>query len=67
MPKPDKCDSVQPLKFADLWANYPGDPPYTDARTGKVPPGFENQCALKLSVALHGAGVSMKTSPVTDV
>lgn len=52
---------VEAVKFADLWEHYPGKPPYVDPTTGKPPPGFSNQCAIKVSVAIHGAGIEMKS------
>lgn len=52
---------VEALKFKDLWANYPSSPPYVDPKTGKVPAGYSNQCAIKVSVAIHGAGIEMKS------
>jgi hypothetical protein len=52
---------VEPVKFANLWAAYPSDPPYVDPKTGKPPQGFSNQCAIKVSVAIHGAGIEMKS------
>ena len=45
----------QRLTFSSLWANYPRDPPYVDAK-GNIPKGFENQCAIKVSAALAGSG-----------
>ena len=45
---------VPPVTFSALWAAYPGKPPYVDAKTGKAPAGYENQCAIKVSAALHG-------------
>ena len=52
---------VEPVKFANLWAAYPSEPPYVDPKTGKPPQGFLNQCAIKVSVAIHGAGIEMKS------
>lgn len=52
---------VEPVKFSDLWGYYPTKPPYVDPKTGKPPPGFTNQCAIKVSVAIHGAGIEMKS------
>ncbi|MGC4079088.1 MAG: type VI secretion system amidase effector protein Tae4 [Rubrivivax sp.] len=49
------------VTFSALWAGYPASPPYQDPKTGKPPAGFENQCAIKISVALHGAGIEMKS------
>ena len=52
---------VEPVKFSDLWEHYPDKPPYIDPKTGKPPSGFTNQCAIKVSVAIHGAGIEMKS------
>lgn len=52
---------VEAVTFAKLWAAYPGGHPYVDAKTGKPPPGFSNQCAIKVSIAIHGAGIEMKS------
>lgn len=43
------------MTFGKLWAKYPSDHPYVDGN-GDTPKGFENQCAIKLSAALVGAG-----------
>lgn len=51
----------QPLKFRDLWNAYPSAKPYVDPKTGDVPKGYENQCAIKVSVALRGGGVDMSS------
>ncbi len=48
-----------PIKFSDLWAGYPSTKPYVDPKTGDVPAGFENQCEIKVSVALAAAGVKL--------
>jgi hypothetical protein len=42
-----------------LWDKYPSEKPYIDPKTGKPPVGFENQCAIKVGVALAGSGVNM--------
>jgi hypothetical protein len=47
------------VRFSVLWAGYPGSKPYVDPKTGDVPKGFENQCAIKVSVALASAGVRL--------
>jgi hypothetical protein len=64
-PGPQGIDTEPPrshtLSFEKLWDGYPGSKPYVDAKTGDPPKGFENQCALKVSVALHAAGVDMRT------
>jgi hypothetical protein len=52
---------VEAVTFAKLWASYPGGHPYADPNTGKPPPGFDNQCAIKVSMAIHGAGIAMKS------
>lgn len=49
------------VTFSALWEGYPGSKPYKDAKTGEVPKGYENQCAIKVSVALHAAGIAMKS------
>ncbi|CAH0354231.1 type VI secretion system amidase effector protein Tae4 [Aquabacterium sp. CECT 9606] len=52
---------VTPIQFANLWAAYPKErDPYRDAK-GKVPAGFDNQCAIRVSSALHHVGVTMKS------
>lgn len=53
--------NVEPVTFAKLWESYPSGHPYTDPKTGKPPPGYENQCAIKVSAAIHGAGIEMKS------
>ena len=47
------------ISFARMWAGYPSSHPYVDPKTGDDPPGFDNQCAIKLSVALHATGVDL--------
>lgn len=57
-----------PVKFSDLWAGYPSSKPYVNSKTGEVPSGYENQCAIKVSVALVAAGeklTSFKGAVVT--
>jgi hypothetical protein len=58
--------NVEPVKFAALWKGYPTNPPYVDPRTGKPPPGYSNQCAIKVSVAIHSVGVDMKSYLAKD-
>jgi hypothetical protein len=56
------CDvNLKPILFSTTWDNYPDDKPYIDSKTGKPPKGYENQCAIKVSVALHKSGVEMKS------
>lgn len=52
---------VEPITFADLSRGYPGESPYLDAKASDPPKGFENQCAIKVSVALHAARVDLST------
>ena len=57
----EKDKNCKPVKFSTLWSNYPDDKPYIDPNTGKPPKGYENQCAIKVSVALQKSGVDMKS------
>lgn len=57
---PDKKPSEIP--FLRIWQSYPADLPCVD-KAGKPPLGWENQCAVKLGVALAKAGVSFGTYP----
>ena len=41
--------NVTAVRFADLWSAYPSGYPYVDAKTGKPPRGYENQCAIKVN------------------
>lgn len=52
---------VDAVSFAKLWEAYPNGHPYVDPKSGKPPPGYDNQCAIKVSVAIHGVGVQMKS------
>jgi hypothetical protein len=52
---------VEAVAFAKLWESYPGGHPYVDPKTGKPPPGYSNQCAIKVSIAIHGVGIQMKS------
>jgi hypothetical protein len=54
-------ENLYKVAFSALWNAYPNSKPYVDKKTGDPPQGFENQCAIKVSVALHGAGVEMKS------
>ena len=49
----------QRLHFFELWNAYPNKKPYLDQKTGEVPQGYDNQCAIKVSLALHGAGFDL--------
>ena len=52
---------VPAVQFSDLWENYVTGDPYRDPKTGKIPFGFENQCAIRVSLTLHKVGVAMKS------
>jgi hypothetical protein len=54
---------VEAVTFDKLWSSFPnGDPPpYIDKKTGLPPKGFSNQCSIRASTAIHGAGVEMKS------
>jgi hypothetical protein len=58
---------MESVKFADLWSNYVTGEPYRDPKTGKVPPGYENQCAIRMSATLHKVGVEMKSFTAASV
>jgi hypothetical protein len=59
--------NVQAVTFADLWDNYVTGNPYRDPMTGRVPPGYENQCAIRLSATLHKIGIEMKSFTPANV
>jgi len=50
------------VAFSALWSNHPsnGTPPNdSPCSSASGTPNFENQCAIRLGVALAGAGVSL--------
>lgn len=49
------------ISFSALWSAYPNTTPYTDPKTNEAPKGYENQCAIKVSVALARVGVKLTT------
>jgi len=49
------------VKFETLWANYPKSDPCVNAKTGKPPTGYSNQCAMRVGSALAKSGVSFET------
>lgn len=62
------CSSVGivPVTFKELWDNFEnGDPPYQER--GKVPDGFENQCAIRMSKTLHNVGVKMTSFSQSNI
>lgn len=64
-PKPSRTTActadLVPIKFSNLWANYVTGDPYRDPSTGKVPAGYGDQCALRLSATFHKSGVDMRS------
>lgn len=50
-----------PVTFETLWKNYPESNPCVDPKTGTPPPGYENQCAIRVGRALELSGVSFKS------
>lgn len=66
IPTNTKADSkaevqLSAVTFAELWGVYPEGTPYVDPKTGDVPKGFENQCAIRMSVTLHRVGIEMQS------
>ncbi len=58
----DMLDSKRPslqIRFSDLWKAYPQDPPCVDPATGM--PAYENQCAIRVGLALERCGVSFRS------
>jgi hypothetical protein len=45
---------LRAVTFAELWDNYPSGDPYNN-------PNYKNQCAIRLSVTLHRAGIGMQS------
>lgn len=50
------------IAFDTLWKNYPTETPCVD-RSGRPPRGWDNQCAVRMSVALSKSGVSFDSFP----
>jgi hypothetical protein len=48
----------QAVSFRTIWDNYPTSDPCIDTKTGKPPPGYDNQCAIRVGYALEKSGVS---------
>ncbi len=53
---PSPVPSAIALKFATLWQHYPNHDPCVNPRTGQ--PAYDNQCAIRLGMALERSGVS---------
>lgn len=49
------------VAFADLWNNYPSDDTPCRDKSGNVPSGFQNQCAIRVGTALEKSGVLFTT------
>ncbi|MFH1119814.1 MAG: T6SS effector amidase Tae4 family protein [Bacteroidota bacterium] len=60
MPSKNTTEQNISITFANLWMNYPKDPPCVNPN-GDPPPGWSNQCAIKVSVALELSGVSFQS------
>jgi hypothetical protein len=58
---------MRAITFAELWSNYVKGDPYRDPKTGEVPEGFSNQCALRMSATFHRVGVEMKSFTSANV
>lgn len=52
---------IEAVTFKSLWDNYVSGNPYRDPKTGKVPDGYDNQCAIRMSATFHKVGVEMKS------
>jgi hypothetical protein len=50
-------EGTMTIKFDTIWNNFANDPPCVDKR-GAIPAGYENQCAIKVGLALEKSGVS---------
>ncbi|WP_407970917.1 type VI secretion system amidase effector protein Tae4 [Burkholderia pyrrocinia] len=53
-PRSTKVVQLRAVTFSELWAAYPSGNPYDN-------PAYTNQCAIRVSVALHRVGVDMKS------
>lgn len=53
---------IAAVPFSRIWDSYPSDPPCVD-KSGKPPLGWDNQCAVRLGVALASSGVSFASFP----
>jgi hypothetical protein len=53
-PNSIKVVQLKAVSFQELWENYPSGDPYDN-------PAYTNQCAIRLSVAFHRAGIDMKS------
>lgn len=49
------------VRFSDLWTNYPNNDPCVNTKTGR--PAYDDQCAIRLGMALQKSGVNFKSFP----
>jgi hypothetical protein len=49
---------VSGIAFQTFWDNYSSESPCKDPKTGKPPPGYDNQCSMRLGYAMEKSGVS---------
>ncbi|WP_175822599.1 type VI secretion system amidase effector protein Tae4 [Burkholderia sp. BCC0419] len=54
IPRSTKVVQLQAVTFKSLWDAHPSGNPHDD-------PAYTNQCAIRISVALHRVGVDMKS------
>ena len=55
------------ITFEKIWDAYDTGNPYVDKKTGAPPKGYENQCAIRVGLALEKAGVSFVNCPAKRV
>jgi len=53
-PNSVKTVHLKAVTFKELWDNYPSGNPYDN-------PAYDNQCAIRMSVAFHRVGIEMKS------
>jgi hypothetical protein len=51
---------VKKITFSALWANYSSESPCV-GKDDKPPPGWQNQCAVRVGLAMERSGVSFKS------
>lgn len=49
------------IKFQTIWDNYPNYDPCRNVKTGEIPEGYENQCAMRVGYALEKSGISFRS------
>lgn len=59
--KPVLPKEVREIRFDDLWSRYPNHDPCVNPSTGKK--AHDNQCAIRLGMALEKSGVSFSGFP----